>query len=165
MRKNSTICVKEPKLLTMNYEWYYCEYMMSTDKRRLDVRMIHRFLAEESYWARGRSLETVLRAIEHSVCLGLYQQLEDQQIGFARAITDFATYAYLADVFILAPYRGRGLGKWLVQTMLVHPELKGVPNWALKTANAHGLYVRYGFDALALPEQMMELQRTCRGKL
>src|SRR5688572_12078190 len=109
----------------MIYEWHCGEYIISTDQGKLDIAEIHRFLSEESYWAKGRALEITQRAIEHSVCLGLYHESAAKQIGFARVITDFATYAYIADVFILPAHRGHGLGKWLVQCILAHPELQG----------------------------------------
>jgi GNAT superfamily N-acetyltransferase len=140
----------------MIYEWHRGDYTISTDPLRLDLGEIHRFLSEESYWAKGRALEITQRAIEHSVCLGLYHDLEGQQVGFARTITDFATHAYIADVFVLPAHRRRGLGKWLVQCMLAHPELQSLRGWTLKTADAHGLYARYGFTPLAWPQIAME---------
>jgi GNAT superfamily N-acetyltransferase len=143
----------------MIYEWHRGEYTISTDPGKLDVVEIHRFLSEESYWAKGRSLEVTQRAIEHSVCLGLYHDPTGKQIGFSRVITDFATYAYIADVFVLPAHRGHGLGKWLVQCILAHPDLQGLRGWALKTADAHGLYAQYGFASPARPETAMELQR------
>jgi GNAT superfamily N-acetyltransferase len=141
----------------MIYEWHRSPYTVSTDHQRLDVATVHRFLSEESYWAKGRSLEVTCKSINHSICFGLYHEMSGEQHGFARAITDLATYAYMADVFILREYRGQGLGKWLVQCVLEHPDLHGLRSWGLKTANAHGLYARYGFTNLAKPEMMMEL--------
>jgi GNAT superfamily N-acetyltransferase len=139
------------------YEWRREEYTISTDPEKIDVVMVHRFLAEESYWAKGRPFEVTQRALDHSVCFGLFRNMDDRQVGFARVVTDFATYGYLMDVFVLRPYRRQGLGKWLVQCVLAHPALQGVSRWQLKTADAHGLYARYGFARLTTPDSMMEL--------
>jgi GNAT superfamily N-acetyltransferase len=119
------------------------EYTISTDRSRLDVEVIHRFLSEESYWARGRTREVTDRSIENSVCFGVYRG--EEQVGFARAVTDRATFAWLADVFILPEHRGQGLGKRLVEAALGEPSLEGVYRWVLGTADAHELYRRYGF--------------------
>lgn len=123
------------------------EYDISTDKQKLDIEMIHRFLATESYWAAGIPLDTVKRSIENSLCFGMYHA--GQQIGFGRVITDFATTAYVGDVFILETYRGRGLGKWMIETIVKHPELDGLRFWFLGTRDAHGLYERFGFKKVA----------------
>ena len=137
----------------MVHEWRRGEYLISTDKERLDIATIHGFLTT-SYWAAGVPIETVKRSIEHSLSFGLFQH--DQQIGFARIITDYATFAYLADVFVLEPYRGRGLSKWLMQIIVAHPELQGLRKWTLFTRDAHGLYRQVGYTALANPERAME---------
>jgi GNAT superfamily N-acetyltransferase len=129
--------------------------LISVDRDRLDLEMIHRFLTE-SYWAKGRSLETVKQSIEHSQPFGLYWNQSRAQIGFARAITDYATFAYLADVFVLEPFRGRGLGRWLVQTVLGYPKLQSVPRWRLVTEDAQALYCQMGFTALHYPDRHME---------
>jgi GNAT superfamily N-acetyltransferase len=139
------------------YQWERDGITVSTDRQRIDVALVHQFLTEESYWAQGRSPEATIRSLENSICFGLYTAQEGQ-IGFARAITDFVTHAYIADVFVLRPYRGRGLGKWLVQCVLDHPDLRGLRCWDLRTADAHGLYARFGFSALARPESLMELR-------
>jgi GNAT superfamily N-acetyltransferase len=144
-------------LSTMIEHWHENDYTISTDPQRLDLAMIHRFLSEESYWARGRSLEITRKALEHSLCFGLYYQ--EKQIGFGRVLTDYATFGYLLDVFILQPYRGQGLGKWLVQSILAHPALQPVPRWLLRTFDAHSLYAQYGFTPLHRPEATMELIR------
>jgi GNAT superfamily N-acetyltransferase len=123
------------------------EYEITTDKQRLDPERIHEFLANRSYWARGIPLEVVKRSIENSLCFGVYHR--GGQVGFARVITDFATFAYLADVFIEQPHRGTGLGKWLVATILDHPGLAGLRTILLGTQDAHGLYERYGFRRVA----------------
>lgn len=130
---------------------------ISTDPARLDVSAIHRFLSEDSYWSPGISRELVERAIVHSLCFGVY--LDGQQIGFARVVTDRTRFGYLADVFILPDYRGRGYGKRLVETILAEPELQTVSRLLLFTRDAHTLYGPFGFERPANPERMMVLQR------
>ncbi|HMN29297.1 MAG TPA: GNAT family N-acetyltransferase [Caldilineaceae bacterium] len=142
---------------TKVYEWDWGQYTVSTDRCRIDIGVVHRFLAEESYWAKGRALSVIERSVENSLCFGLYDG-QNSQVGFARAITDFATYGYLADVFVLRPHRGQGLGKWLVNCVLEHPELRGLCAWGLRTLDAHSLYTRYGFASLNRPEMAMELR-------
>jgi N-acetylglutamate synthase-like GNAT family acetyltransferase len=117
-------------------------FLISTDRSKLDVDVIHRFLAR-SYWAEGIPRETVMRSIENSLCFGVYDN--PKQIGFARVISDFATYAYVADVFILEPYRERGLGKELMASIMAHPDLHGLRRWSLGTRDAQGLYAQFGF--------------------
>jgi GNAT superfamily N-acetyltransferase len=134
-------------------EWRRDGYLISTDKRLLDLAAIHGFLAR-SYWAAGVPLEVVERSIEHSIAFGLYE--ENRQIGFARAITDRATFAYLADVFILEEFRGLGLGEWLIEAVMSHPELQGLRRWMLVTRDAHGLYRKSGFVDLKNPASFME---------
>jgi GNAT superfamily N-acetyltransferase len=129
---------------------------ISTDPSRLNLDTICGFLAR-SYWAQDRERQTMQRAIEHSLCFGVYDG--PRQVGFARVVTDYATFAWLADVYIDEAYRGRGLGQWLVETALGHPELESVPRWLLATRNAHELYRRFGFTALSAPERRMELNR------
>jgi GNAT superfamily N-acetyltransferase len=126
---------------------------ISTDRSRLDVGLIHRFLSEESYWAKGRSREQVERSIENSVCFGAY--VGDELVGFARAVTDKATFAWLADVFVVPEHRGQGIGRMLVEAALGLPELAEVYRWFLGTADAHELYRRYGFDQLQRVERFM----------
>lgn len=130
-------------------------FVISTEKARLDIEMIHRFLSYDSYWAQGRTLEQTRTAIENSICFGVY--LEERQVGFARVVTDRATFAYIGDVFILDEFRGRGLSKTLMRTMLQHPELQGLRRWVLATKDAHGLYEQFGFSELRFPERWMEL--------
>jgi N-acetylglutamate synthase-like GNAT family acetyltransferase len=126
-----------------------------TDRREdLDIETIHHFL-RESYWAKGIPRSIVEKAINNSLCFGLYHN--SIQIGFGRAVSDRATFAYLADVFVLPAYRGRGLGKWLVSCVLAHPELQGLRRWLLATLDAHGLYESNGFSALQKPERFMEI--------
>jgi len=123
------------------------DYEISADKSRLDVAMIHDYLANRSYWAEGVPLSVVRRSIENALCFGVY--LQGKQVGFARVVTDYATIAYLADVFILEEYRGRGLGKKLVKTIMEHPDLQGLRLWLLGTKDAHELYGKYGFKKVA----------------
>jgi len=138
----------------MSEEWRRGEYSISTDRARLDVKLIHEFLSESSYWARGRPRETIERSIEHSLCFGVYTG--ERQVGFARVITDYATFAWIADVFVVAEFRGRGLALWLGEVMLGHPELRGFRRWVLATKDAHELYRRMGFQELQRPERWME---------
>ena len=129
-------------------------FTISTDRSRLDIDVIHHFLTN-SYWAKGIPRETVARSIEHSLCFGIYN--ETGQVGFARVITDYATFAYIGDVFVLEPYRGRGLSRWLMQCILDHPQLQRLRRWSLVTRDAHGLYSQFGFKPLASPGRWMEL--------
>lgn len=129
------------------------ELEISTDPDRLDVALIHRWLSEKSYWAAGRSLETVRRSLDNSICFGAY--LDGRQAGFARVVTDRATHAWLADVFVLEEYRGRGYSKALVAAALAHPELQGLRRWLLATKDAHGLYAQFGFVPVP-PDRFME---------
>jgi GNAT superfamily N-acetyltransferase len=133
------------------------EFVISTDRARLDLDLVHRFLTQ-CYWAKGIPREVVARSIEHSLCFGVYQS-SGAQVGFARVISDFATYAYLGDVFVLDSQRGCGLGKWLMQCIMQHPALQNLRRWSLATRDAHGLYAQYGFTSLKAPERYMELHR------
>lgn len=130
------------------------EFEISTDPERLDRAAVHAFL-RESYWARGVSREVVDRSIEHSLAFGVYAG--KRQVGFARVITDRATFAYLADVYILEEFRGHGLGLWLVETILAHPDLQGLRRWSLVTRDAHGLYEKVGFVRPSHPDRQMEI--------
>lgn len=127
---------------------------VDTDPARLDLAVVHGFLAE-SYWAKGIPLETVRRSIRNSLCFGLYEA--GHQIGFARVVSDRATFAYLADVFVLESHRGRGLGKLLMDAVVAHPDLQGLRRWMLATRDAHGLYAQFGFTPLLSPERFMQL--------
>ncbi|WP_133645895.1 GNAT family N-acetyltransferase [Paraburkholderia flava] len=131
------------------------EYEISTDRDRLNVEVIHRFLAEESYWSIGIPRATVERAIEHSLCFGVYHR--DDQVGFARVVTDQSTFALLADLFILEPHRGKGLSKQLMQCVIDHEDLQGLRRWLLLTSDAHELYRQYGFAELGNPSRFMEI--------
>lgn len=130
------------------------QYHISTDQTKLDFETIHRYLSGESYWAKGIPEETLRRSIANSICFGVY--LGKEQVGFARIISDQATFAYLADVFILPAHRGKGLSKKLMETIVSHPDLNGLRRWVLATADAHGLYAHYGFKPLTKPERWME---------
>jgi GNAT superfamily N-acetyltransferase len=134
------------------------DFVISTDPALLDVALLHDFLANRSYWATGRPLEVVRRSLDHSLCFGLYEG--QRQVGFARVVTDRATFAWLCDVFVLEEYRGRGLSKWLMEYVLAHPNLQGLRRVLLGTRDAHGLYRRYGFTALADPTRFMEVFRS-----
>ena len=138
----------------MDPEYRRGEFTVSSDPARLDLDVIHHYLAEESYWASGISREVMERSLRHSLCFGLYHG--QAQIGLARVVTDQATYAYLADVFVLAPYRGQGLGKWLMRCVLEHPGLQGLRRMMLATKDAHSLYAQFGFEPLRRPERHME---------
>jgi len=132
------------------------EFLVSTDRRRLNLDVIYGFLTN-CYWAKGISREIVARSIEHSLCFGIYDN--GSQVGFARVISDFATLAYLGDVFVLESHRGRGLSKWLMECMVYHPALQNLRRWILLTRDAHGLYSQYDFTPLKSPERYMELHR------
>ena len=133
--------------------WTRGTYSVSTDKSLLDLQVIHSYLST-SYWAAGRSIDTVRRSIENSLPFGVYNDKE--QVGFARVVTDYATFAWLADVFILEPHRGQGLSKWLMEVIVSHPELQGFRRWVLATKDAHELYRKFGFLELKQPERWME---------
>ncbi len=130
------------------------DYLISTDCSKLDVQAIHAFLTE-SYWAKNIPFETVERSIENSLCFGVYDG--DRQVGFARVITDYTTFAYIADVFILESHRGMGLSKWLMECIIKDPELQGLRRWLLATRDAHGLYRQIGFTELKAPERWMQI--------
>ncbi len=137
----------------MAIEWTKQEFTVTCDPDKQDLDVIHGFLTR-SYWARGIPKETVARSVAGSLCFALLYK--SKQIGFARVISDLATVAYLADVFVLAEYRGRGLSKWLIECVTAHPDLQGLRRWMLATSEAHGLYEKYGFTALSKPSLFME---------
>jgi len=136
----------------MAEEWRRGEYTISTDPARLDLAMIYEYLNGSSYWAEGRPLEVVRRSIENSLPFGVY--LGARQVGFARVVTDYATFAWLADVFVLREFQGRGIGKWLIGVVVYHPRLPALRRWVLTTRDAHGLYAQHGFTPLSAPERM-----------
>jgi len=137
--------------------WVRGGFRISTDPARLDLGLIHGFLSG-SYWARGIPREVVERSVRGSLCFGLYEE-GGSQVGFARVITDRATFAYLADVFVLESQRGRGLSKWLLERILAHPDLQGLRRFLLGTKDAHGLYARFGFAPPKDPSLWMEIFR------
>jgi GNAT superfamily N-acetyltransferase len=132
-------------------------YTLSTDPARLDITAIHRWLSEESYWARNISRATVERAIANSLNFGLYTP-DGQLAGFCRVVTDRATFAWLCDVFVLPAYRGHGLAKWLVRQMLAHPDLQNLRRYLLATFDAHTLYQRFGYEPLDRPDRWLEIK-------
>ena len=131
-------------------------FVISTDPKRLNLDMVHGFLTE-CYWAKGVPREVVARSIENALCFGIYA--DGKQVGFARVISDYATYAYIGDVFVLPEHRGRGLSKWLMECIMQHPRLQGLRRWSLVTGDAHGLYSQFGFTPLQSPELWMEIHK------
>jgi GNAT superfamily N-acetyltransferase len=134
---------------------YKDEYCISTDKTKLDIDSIHEFLSTKAYWCLNIPKDKVQIAIQNSLCFGVYQN--EKQIGFARIISDFSTIAYLGDVYILEEYRGKGLSKWLMGSIMSHPNLQGLRRWILLTGDAHGLYRQFGWTDIADPARWMEL--------
>lgn len=130
-------------------------YEISTDRSRLDVKAIHAYLTQ-SYWSPGIPFATVARAVDNSVCVGAY--LGEAQVGFARVVTDKATFAYLADVYVLEPHRANGLSRRMIEAITQHPDLQGLRRWLLITRDAQGLYAKFGFKPLAAPDRFMELR-------
>jgi GNAT superfamily N-acetyltransferase len=126
---------------------------ISDDRSRMDVTVIHGFLSQDSYWANNVPREVVERAVEHSLCVGAFE--DGVQVGFARAITDYATFAYIADVFVLPSHRGRGISKQLMDALVNHQELRGLRRWHLVTRDAHALYAQFGFTPVDVPERHM----------
>jgi GNAT superfamily N-acetyltransferase len=129
-------------------------YLISNDKSKLDIPLIHDYLCNQSYWSKGVALEKVQRSIEHSLTFGVFHG--ENQVGFSRVISDFTHIAYLGDVFILPAYRGKGLSKWMVETIVQHPDLQDLRRWILLTSDAHGLYAQYGWQPIAQTELWME---------
>ena len=134
--------------------WQRGDYAISTEVELLNIDLIHTFLSCDSYWARGRSREVVKRSIENSLAFGIYQG--KQQVGFARLVTDYATFAWVADVFVIPEHRGCGLSKWLMEIIISHPRVQGLQRWVLATGDAHGLYSRFGFHHLEAAQRWME---------
>ena len=137
--------------------WTKDNYTINTDKTTLSLEYIHQYLSEQSYWAKGIPLQTVKRSIEGSICFGVYKGA--QMVGFARVISDNATFGYLADVFIDEACRGQGLSKWLMEVILAHPDLQGLRRFMLATRDAHGLYRQFGFKELPNPEYMLAIAK------
>ena len=131
------------------------DYIISTERARMDIPFIHHYLSTESYWCKGIPLEVVQRSVEHSLNFGVF--LGKEQVGYAKVVTDFATVAYLGDVFIIRDHRGKGLSKWLMQQVMAHPDLQGLRRWILLTRDAHELYKQYGWQPIASPDRWMEV--------
>lgn len=138
-------------------QWERDDYVVTDDRARLDLAAIHAFLAAESYWAPGIPKTILARAIDNSLCFGLYRGAS--QVGFARVVTDLSTFAYLCDVFVDSAHRGMDLGKWLVECVMAHPDLQGLRRICLMTRDAHELYKRYGFKPIADPTRYLEIHR------
>jgi GNAT superfamily N-acetyltransferase len=139
-------------------EWRQGDFVISTDRRRLQLDFIHDFLTTDSYWAQDRSREVVKRSIENSLNFGVFKA--EEQVGFARVVTDYATFAWLADVFIVEQHRGQGLGVWLIEVITSHPALQGFRRWILATRDAHELYRRFGFKEITELKRWMERTAT-----
>jgi GNAT superfamily N-acetyltransferase len=135
-------------------EWMKDGFEISTDPSRLQIDAIHSFLSDESYWARTRSREKTETAIANSLNFGLYAG--ERQVGFARVVSDFATFAYVGDLFVIPEFQGRGLGSWLMDVIVGYPDLQGLRRWVLATRDAHGLYAKFEFSELRHPERWME---------
>ncbi len=131
---------------------------ISTEKSRLNLKLVHRYLAQESTWAMGIPYALVEKSVQHSLCFGGYE--DGEQIAFARVVSDFATFAYLMDVFVLKEHRGQGYSLQLMDTIMAHPELQGLRRFMLATSTARELYLRYGFNSPAKPEILMEISKT-----
>ena len=137
----------------MPHEWHRDGFTISTDHARLDLDAIYAFLST-SYWARGIPRDVMERSIAHALPFGIFEG--ERQVGFARVVSDHATVGYLGDVFVLEPWRGRGLSRWLMECVLAHPDLQGFRRWILLTRDAHSLYEKYGFTPIAAPDRWME---------
>jgi GNAT superfamily N-acetyltransferase len=143
----------------MTSSWHRGDYSITTDREVLDVALIHDYLSNSTYWATGRKRAVVQRSIDNSLCFGLFKTDDEgsnRQVGFARVVTDYATFAWVADVFVLEEERGQGLGNWLIDVIISHPDLQGFRRWVLATKDAHDLYRRVGFRELHRPERWME---------
>ncbi|MBP2167320.1 GNAT superfamily N-acetyltransferase [Erwinia toletana] len=141
-------------------EWQRDDYLLSSDAAKLDIDWIHHQLSQHSYWAKDQPREMTLRSLAGSLPFGIYWQR--QQVGFGRLITDYTRFAYLSDVIIDAEHRGRGLGRWFAQSVVTHPDLPTVRRWLLATDDAHEVYRRAGWRAVAQPERLMEYARADR---
>jgi len=135
-------------------EWHRGEFKISTDPARVDLPVVHAFLRTEAYWSPGVPMDVVRRSIGGSIVFGVYRG--EEQVGFTRVVSDKATFAWICDVFVLDAYRGQGLGKWLMECVVAHPELQGLRRWMLATRDAHGLYTQSGFTELHDPARLME---------
>ncbi len=145
----------------MTTEWQNGEFTISVDQNKLQIDEIFSYLSR-SYWAAGRSMDVVKRSVQNSLCFGLFHEI--RQIGLIRVVTDYSTFAYVCDVYILEEYQGKGLGKWLMSTAKAYPDLQGLRRWALLTRDAHGLYNQYGFTKLESPDMWMEISNPPKPK-
>lgn len=143
------------------YERFHDEYQLSTDRGLLDVNLIHQFLSDEAYWSKGIKRKRIEKAIHNSICFGVYNG--KKQIGFARVISDYSVLAYVLDMFIVEDYRGKGIGSWLIQCMLEHPQLKGVKRWMLRTHQQHNLFRKFGFEVFGEAQTVMAKIQDLRG--
>jgi len=134
-------------------EFVQGDFLISTNKQKIDLIAVHSFLTN-SYWSKGITLDKIKNSIENSLCFGVYYN--SKQIGFSRVVTDYTLFGYIADVFILEEYRGRGLSKWLMDTIINYPSIKNLRSWMLATSGAHGLYEKYGFEKISDPEKYMK---------
>jgi GNAT superfamily N-acetyltransferase len=139
------------------YTQHLGDYCLSTDKSRLDIDVIHHYLSVDSYWAKGIPRHIVEKSLAHSWCFGIYHG--NDQVGFGRLTTDYSTFAYLADVFVLPAHRGKGLSKWMMACIMAQPEISGMRRIMLATSDAHGLYAGFGFKPLDAPEKIMQINR------
>ncbi|MBS1574469.1 MAG: GNAT family N-acetyltransferase [Bacteroidetes bacterium] len=137
--------------------WQKDDYTISTDQSKLDIKVVHDYLSNESYWAEKIPMDIVKSSIENSLCFGLYYK--NIQVGFARVVSDFATFAYLGDVFVLPEHRGRGLSKWMMTLIMNYPQLQGLRRFLLTTKDAHSLYAQFGFVPYPQPERLMAINR------
>jgi GNAT superfamily N-acetyltransferase len=154
LSKNHSPDTPAQKAMTSAVEYRRGAYTISTDRARLDLGLIHDYLSHTSYWAQGRPPQVVQRSIAHSLCFGVYAGV--RQVGFARVVTDYATFAWLCDLFVVESHQGQGLGKWLVECIVAHPELRDLKIFLLATRDAHELYRRYGsFEILQQPDKWM----------
>ncbi|HEV3224770.1 MAG TPA: GNAT family N-acetyltransferase [Puia sp.] len=140
----------------MSYRAFYKDgFCISTEKARLDIKAIHHFLSTQAYWSLNIPYSRVEEAAMHSLNFGLY--FKEKQIGYARVISDFSCIAYVGDLYVLPEFRGKGLSKWLMKTIMTYPELQGLRRWILSTADAHGLYKQFGWKPVAFPDRWMEV--------
>lgn len=137
-------------------QWKKDDYRVSDDKALLDIEFVYQFISN-SYWAKGIPKETMTQGLDNSLCFMLFEN--EQPIGFARVVSDYATFGYLADVFVIDSYQGRGLGKWLMACVMSHPQLQGLRRFMLATLDAHGVYEPFGFEAINKPEMLMQVHR------
>jgi GNAT superfamily N-acetyltransferase len=143
--------------------WQKGEFTISTNKDKMNIAYIHHYLSSQSYWATNIPYDIVQKSVEGSLCFGVFSG--EPQVGFARMVTDCATFGYLADVFIDEAFRGKGLSKWLMEVIMAHPELQGLRRILLATRDAHGLYQQFGFTSLSAPERWMQIHFPDRYKV